>query len=124
MPWQCHSLRPEDADARYSRRRLLITNQLLTMVNLFILSALIFGDVVEIWHVYISSILLGAAMALTAPARQAMIRGLVNREEMMNAVAVRLVFQAGQGLIPGSRPTARRWASSTRPPHLTGAACP
>ena len=73
---------------RYSRRRLLITNQLLTMLNLFILSALVIGDLAEIWHVYLSSVLLGAAMALTAPARQAMIRGLVNREEMMNAVAL------------------------------------
>ncbi len=73
---------------RYNRRRLLITNQLLTMLNLFILSALVIGDLAEVWHVYLSSILLGATMALTAPARQAMIRGLVDREEMMNAVAL------------------------------------
>ena len=73
---------------RYNRRDLLISNQLITMVNLLILSVLIFSDLAEVWHVYVSSILLGITMALTTPARQAMIRSLVHGDDMMNAVAL------------------------------------
>ncbi len=73
---------------RYNRRHLLIWNQLITMINLLILSLLVFADLVEVWHIYASSILLGITMALTNPARQAMIRGLVDGDDLLNAVAL------------------------------------
>ena len=84
---------------RYNRRHLLISNQLITMVNLLILSVLIFSDLAEVWHVYVSSILLGITMALTTPARQAMIRSLVHGDDMMNAVALNSMQMNGSRII-------------------------
>ena len=84
---------------RYNRRHLLISNQLITMVNLLILSVLIFPDLAEVWHVYVSSILLGITMALTTPARQAMIRSLVHGDDMMNAVALNSMQMNGSRII-------------------------
>ncbi len=84
---------------RYNRRHLLISNQLITMVNLLILSVLSFSDLTEVWHVYVSSILLGITMALTTPARQAMIRSLVHGDDMMNAVALNSMQMNGSRII-------------------------
>ena len=84
---------------RYNRRHLLISNQLITMVNLLILPVLIFSDLAEVWHVYVSSILLGITMALTTPARQAMIRSLVHGDDMMNAVALNSMQMNGSRII-------------------------
>ena len=84
---------------RYNRRHLLISNQLVTMVNLLILSVLVFSDVAEVWHVYVSSMLLGVTMALTNPARQAMIRGLVQGDDLMNAVALNSMQMNGSRII-------------------------
>ena len=84
---------------RYNRRHLLISNQLITMVNLLILSVLIFSHLAEVWHVYVSSILLGITMALTTPARQAMIRSLVHGDDMMNAVALNSMQMNGSRII-------------------------
>jgi MFS family permease len=73
---------------RHNRRNVLIWNQALTLVNMALLSAAVLAGSADLWMVYISSILLGLASALTAPARQAMIRSLVNNEDMLNAVAL------------------------------------
>ncbi len=88
---------------RYNRRHLLISNQLITMVNLLILSVLIFSDLAEVWHVYVSSILLGITMALTTPARQAMIRSLVHGDDMMNAVALNSMQMNGSDNLANPR---------------------
>jgi MFS family permease len=76
---------------RYDRRRLLMGAQFLTMVNLFILASLALGGHVQIWQVYLSSIGLGIMQAVTMPARTALIRSLVNDEDMVNAVALNAV---------------------------------
>ncbi|MGE0685538.1 MAG: MFS transporter [Dehalococcoidia bacterium] len=73
---------------RYSRRNLLIVNQVLTLANMAAIALLVFGDQVQIWQVYGSSLMLGLTTALTGPARTALIRSLVPREDMLNAVAL------------------------------------
>lgn len=78
---------------RYDRRLLLILSQALTMGNLFILAALTISGDVTLWHVYVSSISLGATQSLSMPARQAIIRSLVPQADLMNAVALNAVLQ-------------------------------
>ena len=73
---------------RYSRRDLLIANQTLTFLNMTAIALLVFADNVQLWQVYASSLMLGLTQALTAPARTALIRSLVPREDMLNAVAL------------------------------------
>jgi MFS family permease len=73
---------------RYDRRRLLIAAQFVTMANLFILAVLAATNLVEIWHVYLSSVGLGVMQSVTMPARTALIRSLVDDDDMVNAVAL------------------------------------
>lgn len=76
---------------RYDRRRLLIGAQWMTMLNLFALAALASSGLVEVWHVYVSSFGLGVMQAITMPSRTAMIRSLVDDEDMANGVALNAV---------------------------------
>ena len=84
---------------RHDRRMLLIYSQALTMVNIFILAALTIAGSVELWHVYVSSVILGTTQALSSPARQAFIRSLVSQEEMMNAVALNAMLQHASRIV-------------------------
>ena len=78
---------------RYDRRNILISNQLFTMLSLFLLAGLTLSGAVEVWHVYIASVILGVTQAMTMPARQALIRGLVQDEDLMNAVSLNAIQQ-------------------------------
>ena len=48
---------------------------------------------VEVWQVYVTSLVFGASQALTTPARMAILRSLVSEDFMMNAVALNATQQ-------------------------------
>lgn len=95
---------------RYDKRNLLLANQAVTALNLLVLSGLTISGGVAVWHVYVSSILLGATSSLSSPARNAIIRNLVHGEDMLNAVALnsiqmnisRIVWPTLAGLVIAS----------------------
>ncbi|MGE0057693.1 MAG: MFS transporter [Dehalococcoidia bacterium] len=84
---------------RYNRRNLLMVNQAVTVVNMFLLGLLVVLDMVQLWHIYVSAIFLGVASSLTGPARQALIRSLVPAEDMLNAVALNSMQQNASRII-------------------------
>jgi len=73
---------------RIERRTLLIITQTMMMVLALILSTLTFLQVVQAWHIIVLAFGLGIANAFDAPARQAFVRELVDREDMTNAIAL------------------------------------
>ena len=73
---------------RVSRRALMIITQAAMMVFAFILAALTFLHVVQPWHVLVLSFLLGVANSFDAPARQAFVGEMVDREDLTNAIAL------------------------------------
>jgi len=73
---------------RVSRRALMIITQMAMMVFAFILAALTFLHVVQPWHVLVLSFLLGVANSFDAPARQAFVGEMVDREDLTNAIAL------------------------------------
>lgn len=73
---------------RIERRTLLIVTQTTMMILALILSFLTFFRVVQAWHIIILAFCLGVANAFYAPARQAFVRELVDREDMTNAIAL------------------------------------
>ncbi|MCJ7580749.1 MAG: MFS transporter [Candidatus Aminicenantes bacterium] len=73
---------------RIQRRTLLIITQTMMMVLAVILSVMSFLNVVQAWHIIILAFGLGIANAFDAPARQAFVRELVDREDMTNAIAL------------------------------------
>jgi MFS family permease len=73
---------------RMSRRTLLIITQTAMMVFAFVLAALTFLHLVQPWHVVLLSFCLGTANAFDAPARQAFVGELVERDYLTNAIAL------------------------------------
>ena len=73
---------------RVPRRRLLLLTQSWFMVLALILAALTYTGRVTYTHLIILSLLLGVANALDMPARQAFLSDLVDRDELLNAIAL------------------------------------
>jgi MFS family permease len=73
---------------RVSKRKLLIITQSIMMILAFVLATLVFTDTVQAWHILVLAFGLGLANAFDAPARQAFVSEMVNREDLTNAVAL------------------------------------
>ena len=73
---------------RVDRKKLMLVTQVAVVVLSFSMAALVFFDVVEVWHVFVFTLLLGFSWTFNQPVRQAILPGLVPREELMNAVAL------------------------------------
>ncbi len=88
---------------RADRLRLLVSTRLCVALLIFALAILRITDLLEIWHVYTVVFLLGTLQALNMPARQAIVADLVERDDMMNAVALHtMVNQTGQIIGPAA----------------------
>jgi MFS family permease len=72
---------------RYDRRRLLLTSPYVQMTAAFILAALVYANVVHLWHVLALSVLTGLAQAFGGPAYQSLLPSLVSKEHVPNAIA-------------------------------------
>lgn len=73
---------------RYPRRNILIITQTVMLFLAFLIAALTFLNVITPTHILILSFLLGAANSFDAPARQAFVNELVDRRELINAIAL------------------------------------
>ena len=73
---------------RISRRKILIITQTWMMLLAFILALLTFTNLVEAWHIIILAFGLGIGNAFDAPSRQAFVNELVDRENLVNAIAL------------------------------------
>jgi len=84
---------------RMERRHLLIFTQAWFMLLAIILAALTFTGLVEFWHILLLAFLLGAGKALDMPARQAFYVDLVERDDLMNAIALNSTIFNGARII-------------------------
>jgi MFS family permease len=75
---------------RYNKRTLLVVVQLFTALVNAVLSVLIYADLIEYWHLLVSTLCLGIAIAIAMPARQAMVPSLVPQHRMMNAISLQM----------------------------------
>jgi MFS family permease len=73
---------------RYNRRHLLIGSQYVQMATAFALAALVYWDVVRIWHILLLSFIAGSAQAFGGPAYQSLIPSLVPKRDLPNAIAL------------------------------------
>jgi len=77
---------------RIARRTLLIITQAAMMALAFILAGLTFAGVVQPWHIVVLAFALGIANAFDAPARQAFVLEMVEREDLANAIALNSIM--------------------------------
>ncbi len=73
---------------RVPRRTLLIVTQAAMMFFAFVLAAITFLNIVQPWHILILAFLLGTTNAFDAPARQAFVSEMVDKEDLTNAIAL------------------------------------
>lgn len=78
---------------RLDRRALLIVSQVLSTATTAVLAGLILADVVTIWAVFVLAVLMGCAMAVGQPSRQALVPALVAPERLMNAIVLNNMVQ-------------------------------
>jgi MFS family permease len=86
---------------RFNRRSILLITQAIAMVLAFVLAILIQSGQIEIWHIYLCSLLLGIISALDFPAQQAFIGDLSGMGQVRQAVTLNIMaLQVGRMVGP------------------------
>lgn len=73
---------------RMDRRRLLMISQIVQLTSALTLAILITTHTIRIWHILISSFVVGTAQAFGGPAYSALVPSLVEKEDLPNAIAL------------------------------------
>ncbi len=73
---------------RFDRHKVVIATQAASMILAFILAFLTLTHTIQVWHIIVLSSLLGIVNAFDMPGRQAFIVLLVEKEDLMNAIAL------------------------------------
>jgi MFS family permease len=87
---------------RYSRHKLVILTQSLSMVQALALAALTLSGRVAVWHILALAVVLGTINAFDLPARQSLIVQMTSREDLLNAISLNSsAFNAARMVGPG-----------------------
>ena len=83
---------------RVSRKFILVSTEAFNFVFVFALALLTLFDVVQVWHVFVLSLLNGVTFSLSMPSRNAVVANLVTRREDMPSgfALVTAVFSGAQ----------------------------
>jgi MFS family permease len=73
---------------RLEKRRILLFTQSSVMVLAFILAALTWAQWIRVWQIALIAAVAGTAMAADMPTRQAFVIEMVDRRDLMNAIAL------------------------------------
>jgi MFS family permease len=85
---------------RWSRYRVLIVTQFISMVQAAVLATLSLTGHLDIWHIIVLSVVLGCINSFDMPARHAFVIDMVNdKEDIGNAVALNSMMFNGARLI-------------------------
>jgi MFS family permease len=86
---------------RFSRYRLVLLTQTLSMLQAFALAALTLSGRIEVWHVLALAGALGSINAFDMPARQALVIHMASREDLLNAISLNsAVFNSARVIGP------------------------
>ena len=94
---------------RFDKRKLLLIMQTWSLLIYISMAVLIIGGRIEVWHVYLTSALVGAGMAMNQPVRTSWVPQLVSQSQLLNAMSLnsiainvtRLVGPAAIGVLIG-----------------------
>ena len=73
---------------RHSKRTVLVINQAAAMLLAFLLAALVYWRIVNVWHIAGIGLLTGISNAFDMPARQSFVVEMVGKEDLLNALAL------------------------------------
>jgi MFS family permease len=84
---------------RVDRYRLMVVTGILQTIPDVILTVLVATGTVQIWHVFVYSLVWGTLKGLNFPARQAFVPGLVPHEAIQSAVALNAILWQGAAVV-------------------------
>jgi MFS family permease len=73
---------------RLPKKRILIFTQSASLIITFILAVLVFSGKIQYWHIVVMSAALGFVNTLDMPSRQSIVIELVEKKDLMNAIAL------------------------------------
>ena len=73
---------------RMEPRRLLVSTQILAMLQAFVFWALVYFESIQFWHIITLVLFLGTVNSVNQTARYSLINNLVPRDDLMNAIAL------------------------------------
>ncbi len=87
---------------RFSRQKLVIVTQTLSMLQALALAALTLSGKVQVWHILALGGFLGVINAFDMPGRQALVIHMTSQEDLLNAISLNsAVFNTARVLGPG-----------------------
>ena len=84
---------------KVDKRRLLMATQSISSLVMLLLATLALLELVEVWHIIVTAFLIGSVQAFDNPTRQAIFPQLIDREDMMNAVALNSMVWQGTRVV-------------------------
>jgi MFS family permease len=85
---------------RFSRYKVLLTTQIISLVQALVLAVFALTGAIEIWHIVVLSIILGCINAFDVPARHSFVIQMVEKkEDLGNAIALNSLMFNGARLI-------------------------
>lgn len=86
---------------RIDRKRLLLASQGINIAAHLAMALLVVTGRAELWHIYLTAVVVGFGMALNAPARQSLLPALVPARDLQSAVVLNTAtLSLGQALGP------------------------
>ncbi|MGI8991148.1 MAG: MFS transporter [Bryobacteraceae bacterium] len=90
------------ASDRFSRHRIVVATQVLSMLQAFLLAGLTLAGTIQIWQIMTLAVVLGAINAFDIPARQSLIVELTGKEDLLSAISLNsTIFNAARIVGPG-----------------------
>jgi len=83
----------------FDRKKLILVTQLLNLIPPAVLGFLTMIGAVQVWHVYLFSVLSALFQVFNGPARSALVPRLVPSSHLMNAVSVTAMIHQGSMLV-------------------------
>jgi MFS family permease len=85
---------------RWSRYKVLLVTQILSMIQAGVLAGLSIAGLLDIWHIVVLSVIIGCINAFDVPARQSFVVDMVEKkEDLGNAIALNSMMFNGARLI-------------------------
>jgi predicted MFS family arabinose efflux permease len=89
------------ASDRYSRWKLVILTQTLSLVQALGLAVLTLSGRVQVWHVLAFAVMLGCINAFDMPARQSLVIHMTGKDDLLNAISLNsAVFNSARAVGP------------------------
>lgn len=84
---------------RFDQRRVIFVTQAVSAAVVGVIAALTALDAIEVWHIIVGAFVSGSMQAFNNPARQSIFPQLVDRKDLMNAVALNSMVWQGTRIV-------------------------